>query len=804
MITIFKNVIDTSTPFYPSIESILKRIKNGEKKDLIKLIRAEKEKDPRNILKKKLPAICFSGKFSKRHSNALIEHSGFICLDFDGYKTKSDMLEFKDDLKEEAFVYSVFISPSGNGLKALVRIPPEPENHAKYFNALEDYFSADEFDTACKDVGRVCYESYDPKIYINNESEVWTDMLEDKPKQITRSEAAPTIIINDATEIINRLMVWWNRDFGFIEGEKNNNLHKLACALCNYGVAQEQTLSHIVYICGMDSGKAPLSELKRLVKSAYNMAAFNNKVFEDRDKVEHIRKQLKQGETVAEVKAELIKTGVNEIEAKEIVKEVSKTAHDDIQVFWTKSEKGKVSIMHSLFKEFLTDNGYYKFYPEGSKNFIFVRKVSNIVSNATFNNIKDFVLKYLESKLEDVSIWNYFADNVRFFKEDFLSMLPKIEINFIEDTEDEAYIFFRNVTVRVTKEEVSTINYEDIQGWVWSDQIIDRDYKFKNVTKCDFKSFIGHISGDDTGRIASVESTIGFLLHGFKDDSECPAVILNDEVISDDPNGGTGKGIFVKAIGQMKMMAEIDGKAFDFGKSFPYQTVSVDTQVLVFDDVKSTFDFERLFSLITQGITLEKKNKDAIKVPFHKSPKVMITTNYAIKGAGESHERRKWELEFKQYYKRSHTPKQEFGRRLYEGWDEDEYCLFDNYMIGNLKTYLNIGLVECKFNNLKARKFIAETCHEFYEWLSDDGNLYNKPGVVLNCQQAYNAFTSDYTDYGPKAKMTISKIKFNKWLNKYSIFKFDTEIGKLLRSKEGKCFKYTEIEKAKDQKQIKF
>ena len=41
-----------------------------------------------------------------------------------------------------------------------------------------------------------------------------------------------------------------------------------------------------------------------------------------------------------------------------------------------------------------------------------------------------------------------------------------------------------------------------------------------------------------------MESTIGFLLHGHKNLSYCPAaVILNDEIISDNPEGGTGKGV---------------------------------------------------------------------------------------------------------------------------------------------------------------------------------------------------------------------------------------------------------------------
>ena len=50
--------------------------------------------------------------------------------------------------------------------------------------------------------------------------------------------------------------------------------------------------------------------------------------------------------------------------------------------------------------------------------------------------------------------------------------------------------------------------------------------------------------------------------------------------------------------------------------------------------MRKNFDFERLFSVITEGLTLEKKNKDAIKIPFNKSPKVSITTNYALKGDG--------------------------------------------------------------------------------------------------------------------------------------------------------------------------
>ena len=133
------------------------------------------------------------------------------------------------------------------------------------------------------------------------------------------------------------------------------------------------------------------------------------------------------------------------------------------------------------------------------------------------------------------------------------------------------------------------------------------------------------------------------------------AVILNDETISENPNGGSGKGIFWNALSKVKRLSDINGKSFSFEKSFPYQTVSADTQILVFDDVQKNFKFENLFSVITEGITLEKKNKDAIKIPVSKSPKIVVTTNYTLGGIGGSFERRKWELEFSSYFSSKHT-----------------------------------------------------------------------------------------------------------------------------------------------------
>lgn len=68
--------------------------------------------------------------------------------------------------------------------------------------------------------------------------------------------------------------------------------------------------------------------------------------------------------------------------------------------------------------------------------------------------------------------------------------------------------------------------------------------------------------------------------------------------------------------------------------------------------------------------------------------------NYAIKGSGNSFARRKWELELHQYYSKAYTPLDEFGKLMFGDWNDDDWCEFDNYMIGCLKNYLRTGLVK--------------------------------------------------------------------------------------------------------------
>lgn len=773
-VTIFKNIKETSTPFFREVGTILNRIKDGASKDLVKRIRNEKNKSERNELKKQLPAICFSGTFNKRADTALVEHSGLICLDFDGYTKSKEMLNDKETLSKNKYVYSVFISPSGNGLKVLVKIPADHENHGAYFNSLERALNSPYFDKTSKNLSRVCYESYDPLIYVNENSSVWDVIEEPEYNEVVRHRDKLTIPITDENKIVDILIRWWTKKYPMTEGQRNQNCFILAMAFNDFGI--NKSLAGYV-LNTYATQDFPLSEISRTIDSAYSHTAnHGSKYYEDEERLNAIKAKLRRGVPKDEIRAQLRDSQIDNDTIDSVLTKVEE--ENAKQTFWTKNDKGQVRIVHILFKQFLEDNGFYKYCPEGGKNYIFVKVTNNLIDHTSEKEIKDFILGYL-LELDDINVYNYFADNTRFFKEEFLSMLATIDIFFIEDTKDAAYLYYRNCAVKVTKDGVDTIDYLDLGGYVWKDHVIDRNFSMCKVTgNCDYKKFISNICGGEKGRIDSMESTIGFLLHAYKNLSFCPAVILNDEVISDNPEGGTGKGLFMNALGHMKKVVTIDGKSFTFERSFAYQLVSADTQILVFDDVKKHFDFERLFSVVTEGLTLEKKNKDAIKIPFSKSPKIAITTNYAIKGAGNSFARRKWELELHQYYSKTFTPLDEFGKLMFGDWNDDDWCEFDNYMIGCLSSYLSTGLVKSKFVNLNVRQLSAETCHEFIEWC---GLVEGQPtsnitiGARLYMNELYFNFIEEYPDYGPRARMSISRTRFYKWVVAYAMFKEGTQ-----------------------------
>ncbi len=751
-VSIFKDLYKSKdVPYIVNLSKIVDRIKNGSSKDSINNIRNAKSKDDKDKFKRGLPSILFAGEFIERNSNGLKNHSGLMVVDFDKYPDNETLLSHLMELKSIKHFVLLFISPSGNGIKGVLRVSNElnKETHPKIFKAFQNEFNLDYFDIANSNVDRVCFESYDPNIYVNYNAEIYETELIDEG--FTFSERIPLIPITNDDSIIAKIMEFkWAKDF--VDGERNNYIFDLAGQFCEYGVNESSAVSYITnYI---KFGDFTEREVQNTVKSAYKIRSFQCKYFEDYSKLNRIKLDINKGK-----KRVVEKHNIDESVFEEI-KEAQE--HDD---FWfaeiDKNGNQKIKIDNLRYKLFLERNGFKKYFPNDSQKPTWVFIESNKVSETSVEKIKDFVLDYLMQRSE-FDVWSYAATYQNLFSENFLLMLDTIELKMLNDEKNKSFIAFENGILEVTKDSIKLIDYIDVNGYIWKSQIINREFIKKNKFDNEYKKFISNISNNNP---EPIESVIGYLLSTYKNKMNNKAIILNDEVISDNPEGGTGKGLFVQGLKQIRKVSILDGKGFDDKKSFPYQTVSPETNILVFDDVKKNFDFESKFSLVTEGMTLERKNKDAIKLKVEESPKMLLSTNYAIKGEGNSHDRRRHEIEIAQFYGKNLTPYDEFGRQLFDDWNNEEFLLFDNYMIYCLQSYLNLGLIKQEAKNIKMRKLIAETSMEFFEWINDSENL--TVNIRVNKITAFNNFTDEYQDY----KKYLTRKRFNIWVKKYANFK---------------------------------
>ena len=170
------------------LSDILEAIKACKWKSDVERIRkafAQGGKDAANPLKKRLPAVTFSGRFRQRKASQLDKHSGILCVDLDSLNGNLDSI--REKLLQDKHVMACFVSPTGSGLKALIPIQADAGSHEASFRAAQRLFQERygiAIDEQCKDVARLCFVSADPNILVRDSAEILQPVG-------TRQEPAP-------------------------------------------------------------------------------------------------------------------------------------------------------------------------------------------------------------------------------------------------------------------------------------------------------------------------------------------------------------------------------------------------------------------------------------------------------------------------------------------------------------------------------------------------------------------------------------------------------------------------------------
>lgn len=278
-----------------SLDNVLEEIKKGTyRKEVQKIRKAKDEKDKKH-LKSLLPGVCFTGIFTYRKDDKMKEYGDLICLDVDDYKDSGLLQKEKGRISAFPYVYSVFVSPSGNGLKIVVLHDlTNPDYHSALYKTLGDELGLKNpdcmFDESCCDISRINLLSWDEGIYINPQATPYhfdpssvpvphvSTPLSVSPKSkpttttpITKPPLSPKqieLIIIQEQEIFDKYRT-------MKKGERNKNLYILASWFCEHGIPHDYATDYLITKYRDPKNDFPAKEIEQTVKSAYKYNQFH-------------------------------------------------------------------------------------------------------------------------------------------------------------------------------------------------------------------------------------------------------------------------------------------------------------------------------------------------------------------------------------------------------------------------------------------------------------------------------------------------------------------------------------------------
>ncbi|MCK4829453.1 hypothetical protein KA005_77730, partial [bacterium] len=419
------------------------------------------------------------------------------------------------------------------------------------------------------------------------------------------------------------------------------------------------------------------------------------------------------------------------------------------KMFWGRSKQGNLIISNTEFLSFVEGLGFGRYYAGETKDWVLVNKTDNVIREVDIPEVKKSVKDILIGE-EFNEVADELLYTARWFSKGNLDAVERIELNPLRDTAKSCYVPFKNGIVHVTANETKIIPYKESVSQIWDTHIVNRDIRLdKEYMGNDYIDFLRKISGSDQ-KFNALKTMIGYLIHTYKFRSTTKVPILLDEAtgsLEGRAEGGTGKSLVFEPLQYIRRTVFINGNRMDTRKSFVMQEVNIDHQVVIVDDLEPNYNMQGLFSSITGTMTIEKKNKQPIQIPYEFSPKIAINSNYLPNGEGASFERRKYEFEVKKIYSDTYQPIDDYGREFFSyEWTEKDWNQVFNFWIDCAKCYLKYKLIKPENENISFKKLVGATSLDFARFLESETWVESRvdSGEWSNSRELYVDFMSEF------------------------------------------------------------
>ena len=739
----YNNVTDV-TGRIATLDEVVEAIKSGSVAEKVMNLRKATDTSKIASEKAKLPAVCFSGTFKKGRTDAdIITHSGLICLDFDKV---ADIEGVWAELIEFPYTVLIFVSPSGTGVKAVIHIARDAKLHRRYFSELQKIFPT--IDPSGANEARLCFLSYDKDLYFNplapqmpipaEEIQATSPVIatpnqtKQKPRQYNSSSNREEDIVID---IYNYLMSsghsltynyneWLKIGYALLNTFDYSTAETLFCLLSSIDMDKFDETNCRKTLTGLSKHNTQSRGFGYIVSAATlagwsNQNEFSKRAANDTPHTVSVKKNNSPQNNEAAF-ATLPFLYIKKTKTSAYVK------IDNYKLLKYVESLGYVKIKF--------DDGKYRFFKLSDAKIKEV-EIADMTSELreTIDALPNIILVSdgeMEINKDELhsSIFDVLAD---VFTEKKLNYTSALKREFLKDTRENSFFTFENRIVSVTKEEITDFGYDQCSALVWSDNIIAHKIEIENeipdeTKSCEFAQFVWYLCGQDKLRFLQLKTALGYLLRTYRDPSIAVAIILTEEKVVDGvADGGTGKGIFSKALEYLRSVYVVDGKLNKVNSQFAFQRYELKNTIVSYQDGEFDNGFNRFFNIITDGLTVERKNNKEIFLPFKatqknqfEAPTWLITTNKPIKAEGNAVKRRLHICEVSSYWK-DNLPFDFFGHNLFYDWDSAEWNKFYNFMFRCCQDFMIHRLAKAESINKELNNLISLTNKKFVDWFHD-------------------------------------------------------------------------------------
>lgn len=512
---------------------------------------------------------------------------------------------------------------------------------------------------------------------------------------------------------------------------------------------------------------------------------------------------------------------------------------EEDEKYWIEEKKedrhGNIRVDYKFRYErsfrFLQNRGFGRFRtPDGGYTYIRVEHpfVETIHQH---EEIRDFIKDFTREIANEEVLEMLHRGGPQFLGPEKLSNLRYVTPAFERPHRDRQLFYFKDTCWEIKSDGIKEIDYTNVGHQIWLDQrhdiaakrthpllvdvLQDKEkgtfsYKLSNTGRqCHFLRFLENASNftwrrEKRGETISEEDqrendthlisklcAIGYLMLSAKDKSVAKAVVAMDGRQSEvgDSNGRSGKSLIGNLMEEVKSVAYINGKHKDIETDpFLWNDVTVKSEIVVIDDVRTNFSLEFLFANITGNWSVNYKGGGRATFPFHESPKIYLTTNHALNGEGASFTDRQWQIAFSDYYNDTHKPIDDFGILFFDDWDFDQWNLTWNLLAECVQLYLRFGVVEAPGERIKLRMLRQQITESMIAWADEYFSDPTKRNYRLTRKEVQDSFY----EYDPNARKYNGPTYFKKRLKKYCEFRgyifnpglYDPETGHPIRYNE--------------------